>query len=72
MWLLYREKVDGIKILHARSVREYRLPELPHLSVEGFSPEKRRVREFCGCYWHGHTCLPFLDVTTMCGDTLPK
>jgi hypothetical protein len=70
MWLLYKEKVDGIKILHARNGREYRLPELPHLSVDGFCPEKRKVLEFCGCFWHGHTCLPFRDVPTMCGITL--
>jgi hypothetical protein len=35
--------VDGIKILHARNGREYRLPELPHLRVDGFFPEKRKV-----------------------------
>jgi G:T-mismatch repair DNA endonuclease (very short patch repair protein) len=70
MWLLYKEKVDGINILHARNCREYRLTELPHLSVDEFCPEK--VLEFCGCFWHGHTCLPFRDVATMCGDTLSQ
>jgi hypothetical protein len=50
----------------------YRLPELPHLSVDGFCPEKRKVLEFLGCFWHGHTCLTFLDVITMCGDTLSQ
>jgi G:T-mismatch repair DNA endonuclease (very short patch repair protein) len=70
MWLLYGEKVDGIKILHARNDREYRLPELPHLSVDGFCPEQRKVMEFLGCFWHGHTCLPFRDVPSMCGNTL--
>jgi hypothetical protein len=29
IWLLYKGKVEGIKILHARNCREYRLPELP-------------------------------------------
>jgi G:T-mismatch repair DNA endonuclease (very short patch repair protein) len=72
MWLLYREKVDGIKILHARNRRVYRLPELPHLSMDGFCPEQRKVLEFLGCFWDGHTCLPFRDVTTMCGDTLSQ
>ena len=23
-----------------------------------------------GCYFHGHTCQPFRDVTTMVGDSL--
>jgi hypothetical protein len=32
--------MDGIKILHATNGREYRLPELPHLSVDGFCPEQ--------------------------------
>ena len=32
--------------------------------------ETRKVYEFFGCYWHGDTCLPFRDVTTMCGDIL--
>jgi hypothetical protein len=55
MWLLYKEKADGIKILHARNGRGYRLPELPRLSVDGYCPEKRKVFEFLGCFWHGHT-----------------
>jgi G:T-mismatch repair DNA endonuclease (very short patch repair protein) len=72
MWLLFKEKVDGIKILHARKGREYRLPELPRLSVDGYCPEKRKLFEFVGCFWHGHTCLHFRDVPTMCGDTLSQ
>jgi hypothetical protein len=28
--------------------------------------------EFLCCFWHGHTCLPFRDVPTMCGDTLSQ
>jgi hypothetical protein len=28
------------------------------------------VNEFLGCYFHGHTCLPFRDVTTIVDDTL--
>jgi hypothetical protein len=71
MWLLYREKVDGIKIVHARSGREHRLPEMPHLSVDGFCPEKRNVLEFLGCFYLS-TCLPFRDVTTRGGDTLSE
>jgi hypothetical protein len=35
MWLLYKERLDEIKILQSRNGREYRLPELPRLSVKG-------------------------------------
>ena len=63
MWLVYREQLDGYRIMHGRNVREYGMPELPRLSVDGFCEETNNVNEFCGCYWHGHTCLPFPDVT---------
>ena len=72
MWLIYREQTDGSQIMHGRNGREYRLPELPHLSVEGFCEETKTVYEFCGCYWYGHTCLPFRDVSIMIGDTLAE
>ena len=26
--------------------------------------------EFYGCFWHGHTCQPYRDVSTMSGETL--
>ena len=45
---------------------------LIHLSVDVFCPEKRRVYELCGCYFHGHTCLPFRDVRTVGGNTLAE
>ena len=72
MWLVHRERTDGCTILHGRNGREHRLPELPHLSVDGFCPETRTVYEFMGCYFHGITCQPFRDVTTMVGDTLAE
>ena len=57
--------------MHGRNGREYRLPELPCLSVDGFCEETKTVYEFCGCYWHhGHACLLFRDVATAAGDTL--
>ena len=28
--------------------------------------------EFLGCYYHGHTCQPYRDVTTIRGDTLKE
>jgi G:T-mismatch repair DNA endonuclease (very short patch repair protein) len=47
--------------------RGYALPELPELRVDGYCEETRTVYEFVGCYWHRHMCLPFRDVTTVCG-----
>ena len=72
MWLVYREQLDGCRIMHGRNGREYRLPALPCLSVDGFCKETNTVYEFCGFYWHGHTCLPYRDVTTEVGDTLAQ
>ena len=69
MWLVYRD--GGVrKIFHGRNGRQYRLPELPHFSVDGFGRETRTVYEFLGCYYHGHTCQPYRDVCTLRGDTL--
>jgi hypothetical protein len=63
MWLLHMEETDGCKIMHARNGREYRLPELPNFSVDGYCAETRTVYEFLGCYYHGHTCIRcFRDV----------
>jgi G:T-mismatch repair DNA endonuclease (very short patch repair protein) len=45
---------------------------LLRLSVDGFCSETRTVCEFMGCYYHGHTCQPFRDVTTAVGDTLAE
>ena len=70
MWLLHMEQTDGCRIRHARNGREYRLPELPNFSVDGYFKETRTVYEFYGCFYHGHTCKPFRDVSTMSGETL--
>jgi len=43
MLLVYREKTDGCTIKHARNQHEYRLPELPRSSVDGFCAETRTV-----------------------------
>ena len=72
MLLVYKEKTDGCKILHGQNGREYRLPELRHLSVGGFCPETKKLYKFCGCFYHGHTYLPFRVVPTMPGDTLAE
>jgi hypothetical protein len=35
MWLLYKERTEGCKIIHARNGREFRIPELPNFQVDG-------------------------------------
>jgi hypothetical protein len=72
MWLVYREQTDGCRIQHGGNSREYRLPELSNLSVDGFCAETKTMYEFNGCYWHGHSCQPFRDVPTLAGDTLAE
>jgi G:T-mismatch repair DNA endonuclease (very short patch repair protein) len=69
MWLLHMVQADMVVIKHASSGREYRLPELPHFSVDGNCAETNTIYEFFGCYWHGCTLKPFRDVITY-GDTL--
>ena len=71
MWLLHTEE-DNCKILHARNGREYRLPEPPHFSVDGYCAETRTVFEFMGFFWHGCKCLPFRDLKTLGEDTLAE
>jgi hypothetical protein len=67
------ERIDGCCIQHARNGREYRPPELPHYSVDGYCAETRTVYEFLGCYYHGCKCLPFRDVKTLTsGETLAE
>jgi hypothetical protein len=73
IWLVHREQTDGCKILHGGNGREYRLPDVPNLSVDGFCVETGTVYEFLGCFWHGHTCLPFREVTIASGgETLAE
>jgi len=50
MSLHQMEQTDVVVIKHARNGREYRQPELPHLSVEGYSEETNTFYEFFGCY----------------------
>ncbi len=47
MWL------DEMKIL----VREYRIPENPRLTADGFSPETNTIYLFHGDYWHGNPAI---------------
>jgi G:T-mismatch repair DNA endonuclease (very short patch repair protein) len=69
MWLMHMEQTDGVEIIHGR---EYRLPELPRLSVYGYCPETNTAYVFFGCFHHGHACQPFRDVITTRGDTLAE
>jgi G:T-mismatch repair DNA endonuclease (very short patch repair protein) len=72
MWLVYREQIDGCRIRHGRNGREFRLPELPNFSADGYCTETKTVYEFNGCYWHGHSCQPFRYTPTAAGDTLAE
>ena len=72
MWLLHMEEVDGYKIMHARNGREYRLPELPRFSVDGYCPETRTVYEFLGCFYHGCKYQPFRYHETINKETLAE
>jgi len=64
LWLLHMERTDRCHIRHARNGSEYRPPELPHYSVDGYCTETRTIYEFLGCYYHGCKCQPFRDVKT--------
>jgi hypothetical protein len=48
MWLAYREQTDACSIQHGRNGREYRLPEVPHLKVDGYCAETRRCMNLTG------------------------
>jgi hypothetical protein len=72
-WLKLEERKEGKRILHGSNGKERELPELPVIRVDGLCEETRTVYEFMGCYWHGHTSMPFRDVATLCGgDTLAE
>ena len=72
MWLGYREQLGACRIKHCRNGLEVTLPALNRLSVDGYCRETNTVYEFCGSYWHGHTCLPYRDVMTGAVDTLAQ
>jgi len=73
MWLLHMERTDRCHIWHARNGREYRPPELPHYSVDGYCAETRTIYEFLGCYYHGSKCQPFRDVKKLAnGETTER
>jgi len=72
LWLLIVEQIDGCRIMQPRNGREYKPPELAKYSVDGYCPETKIIYELFGCFWHGHSCQPFRDVSTMSGYTLTE
>lgn len=75
MWLHHNEQTDGLEIKHANDAREYRLPELPKLIVDGYCLETKTVYEFCVCFWYGQPHQPFRDIITTNGryeDTITR
>jgi len=70
MWLFHMELTDGVVIKHARNGREYRLPELPHLSVDGYCAETNTFHEIFGCHWHEYHCQLFRDIPNTNDNTL--
>ena len=65
-WLMLVEK-KGKRYLHLKKRTER---QLPHIRVNGFCEEPRTV--YSGCYWYGHTCMPFQASPTACGvETSP-
>jgi len=56
MWLLHMDQKDGVKIMHGRNGREYKVHEKPHFSVDDYCPETKTIYEFNSCFHHGHTC----------------
>jgi len=35
IWLLHKEEIDMVKIMHSRNGRDFRIPEVPHFTVDG-------------------------------------
>jgi G:T-mismatch repair DNA endonuclease (very short patch repair protein) len=66
------EQMDGCRLMHARNGREYRPPQLAKYSLDGYCPGTKIIYEFFRCFWHGHACQPFRDVSTISGDTLAE
>jgi hypothetical protein len=51
MRLIHRERTDKCTILNGRYGREFRLPKLPNLNVDGYCARRRKVYEFLGCFF---------------------
>jgi len=53
MWMLHMEQTHRVQIVHCQNGREYRLPELPRFSVDGYYPHTNTIYEFFGCFGTG-------------------
>ena len=49
---MHFEKTNGVKKNYGRNGREYRLLELPRISVNGYCHETNTIYEFLGYFWH--------------------
>ena len=58
MWLVYRELIDGCRILHARNGREYRPPEIPTWAwtVSALKREICTIIWLSFSWWYLFTC----------------
>ena len=72
MCMFHLEETDGVKVIHCRNGREFRLREIPGFRLDGYCPVTRILYEYFLCHYNGHTCQPFRDVITMNGDTLTE
>ena len=72
MCILHMEQTDGCIIMHARNGREFRLPELPRHSVDGYCAETKTVYEYLGYFYHGCKCKTLCDLETLDGDTFAE
>ena len=65
----YRQSVEAIQwlayigqtrddVIYAGNGREVRLPKVPNVKFDGYSPKTQEVFEYLGCYWHGCLCMP--------------
>lgn len=52
-WLHWIAREQDIPIRHAGNEGEYRIPEHPKYTVDGYHAPTRTVYEFHGCFWHG-------------------
>ena len=54
-WLKYRAHKDHAVILHQYNHGEIKIGG-KQIRVDGYVVEERKIYQFHGCYWHGHTC----------------
>ena len=54
-WLKYKAHVDNVNILHQYNHGDLKIGK-KKIPVDGYAPDKKRIYQFHGCYWHGHRC----------------